>query len=174
MVAYCGDLGYGPVAGTQMLSLMLGLGIFSRIGSGFIADRIGGLATVMLGSVLQALSLTLFVGFTSMPSLYLISALFGLVQGGIVPSYAIIIREYFPAAQAGARIGLVVMATVLGMALGGWMSGEAFDLTGSYRAAFINGVMWNVLNAGIILLLIWRRRAGRGLPFDYRPSSSAR
>jgi MFS family permease len=92
-------------------------------------------------------------------SLYVISALFGLFQGGIVPSYAIIVREYFPAREAGARVGTVLMCTLLGMALGGWMSGKIFDLTGSYHAAFINGVAWNLLNLAVVLVLLARVRA---------------
>ncbi|MES9237942.1 MFS transporter, partial [Cutibacterium acnes] len=136
IVAYCGDLGYGPARGAQMLSLMLACGVVSRLVSGAICDRIGGLRTLLLGSALQGLSLLLFIPFDSLASLYLISALFGLFQGGIVPSYAIIVREYFPAAEAGQRVGAVIMATMFGMALGGWMSGKIFDLTGSYHAAF--------------------------------------
>jgi MFS family permease len=161
IVAYCGDLGYGAARGATMLSLMLGFGIISRIGSGWVADRLGGIATLLLGSSLQGLALLLFLGFDSLTSLYVISALFGLFQGGIVPSYAIIIREYFPPGEAGTRVGVVLMATLVGMALGGWMSGEIFDLTGSYRDAFANGVAWNLLNGAIALwlLLRWRRWA---------------
>ena len=133
IVAYCGDLGYGVTRGAEMLSLMLGLGIVSRVGSGFIADRIGGLPTLLLGSVGQMLALLLYLGSSGMASLYAISALFGLVQGGIVPSYAIVIREYLPAREAGMRFGVVIMATLLGMAFGGWISGVIFDATGSYQ-----------------------------------------
>jgi MFS family permease len=158
IVAYCGDLGYGLARGAAMLSLMLGFGIVSRIGSGWIADRLGGLATLLLGSALQGVALLLYLGFDGLNSLYLISALFGLFQGGIVPSYAIIIREYFSPEEAGARLGIVLMATLVGMALGGWMSGAIFDLAGSYRAAFANGVGWNLLNASIVLWLLLRRR----------------
>jgi MFS family permease len=157
IVAYCGDLGYGPAAGARMLSLMLGFGIVSRLTFGFIADRIGGLRTLLIGSALQGLALLLYVPFDGLFSLYVISALFGLFQGGIVPSYAIIVREYFAPAEAGARVGLVVMATLFGMALGGWMSGVVFDLTGSYQAAFINGVLWNLLNLSIVVWLLLRR-----------------
>jgi MFS family permease len=161
IVAYCGDLGYGAARGAEMLSLMLGCGIVSRLVSGLICDRIGGLRTLLLGSVLQGLALLLFIPFDSLASLYLISALFGLFQGGIVPSYAIIVREYFPPAEAGARVGTVLMATLFGMALGGWMSGKVFDLTGSYNAAFVNGVAWNLLNLAIVLFLLWRLRGPR-------------
>ena len=156
IVAYCGDLGYGAAQGAQMLSLMLGAGIVSRLVSGAICDRIGGLRTLLLGSVLQGLALLLFLPFDSLVSLYVISALFGLFQGGIVPAYAIIIREYFPPAEAGTRVGTVLMFTLFGMALGGWMSGKVFDLTGSYHAAFLNGIAWNALNISIALFLLAR------------------
>ena len=159
IVAYCGDLGYGAARGAEMLSLMLACGIVSRLVSGAICDRIGGLRTLLLGSVLQGLALLLFIPFDGLVSLYIISALFGLFQGGIVPSYAIIVREHFPAAEAGARVGTVLMATLFGMALGGWMSGKVFDLTGSYHAAFINGIGWNLLNLTIVLFLLLRVRA---------------
>ena len=156
LVAYCGDLGYGAARGAEMLSLMLGFGIVSRIASGFIADRIGGVRTLLLGSVLQGTALFLYLFFDGLTSLYVISALFGLFQGGIVPSYAIIVREYFSPREAGTRIGLVLMATLLGMALGGWMSGAIFDFTGSYQAAFLNGLGWNLLNVSIATWLLLR------------------
>ena len=158
IVAYCGDLGYGAARGAQMLSLMLACGIVSRLVSGVICDRIGGLRTLLLGSVLQGTALLLFLPFDSLASLYVISAMFGLFQGGIVPSYAIIVREHFPAREAGARVGTVIMCTLLGMALGGWMSGKVFDLTGSYHAAFLNGLAWNALNVSITLFLLGRVR----------------
>jgi MFS family permease len=165
IVAYCGDLGYGAARGAEMLSLMLACGIVSRLVSGWICDHIGGLRTLLLGSVLQGLALLLFIPFDGLVSLYIISALFGLFQGGIVPSYAIIVREHFPTAQAGARVGTVLMATLFGMALGGWMSGKVFDLTGSYQAAFVNGIGWNLLNLAIVIFLLWRvRRLSRSAP----------
>jgi MFS family permease len=163
IVAYCGDLGYGVARGAQMLSLMMAFGIISRIGSGFIADRIGGLGTLLVGSLLQGSALVLYLLFNGLNSLYIISALFGLFQGGIVPSYAIIVREYFSAREAGTRVGIVIMATVVGMALGGWMSGAIFDLTGSYRAAFANGIGWNLLNGAIALSLVLRQQRGARL-----------
>jgi len=158
LVAYCADLGYGPARGAEMLSVMLGFGIVSRLASGWICDHIGGLRTLLLGSTLQGIALLLFVPFDCLVSLYLIAALFGLFQGGIVPSYAIIIRDYFPPQEAGWRVGVVLMATLFGMALGGWMSGVIFDLTGSYRAAFVNGIAWNALNVSIAFWLLKRSR----------------
>ncbi|MDQ2988650.1 MAG: MFS transporter, partial [Pseudomonadota bacterium] len=156
IVAYCGDLGYGAARGAEMLSLMLACGIVSRLVSGLICDRIGGLRTLMLGSTLQGVALLLFLPFDGLASLYMIAALFGLFQGGIVPSYAIIVREHFPASEAGTRVGAVIMATMIGMALGGWLSGKIFDVTGSYHAAFINGIAWNLLNLLIVLYLLRR------------------
>ena len=140
IVAYCGDLGYGPARGAEMLSMMLGFGLISRIAGGFIADRIGGVATLLISSVLQGVALLLYMFFDGLFSLYVISALFGLFQGSIVPMYAIIVREYFAPQEAGTRLGVVLLATLGGMALGGWMSGLIFDLTGSYQAAFLNGL----------------------------------
>jgi len=159
IVAYCTDLGFSAAQGAQMLSLMLGFGIVSRLISGAICDRIGGLRTLMLGGFLQLTALLFFIPFDSLMSLYVISALFGLFQGGIVPSYAIIVREYFPAASAGVTTGNVLTATLLGMALGGWMSGKIFDLTGSYHAAFINGVGFNLVNISIVAFLLYRTRS---------------
>lgn len=164
LVAYCGDLGYGAARGAEMLSLMLGFGIISRVASGFVADRIGGLATLIFGSLAQITVLSLYLLLDSLTSLYVISALFGLFQGGLVPSYAIIVREHFPAKEAGARVGIVIMATIFGMAFGGWLSGAIFDLAGSYEAAFANGVAWNLVNALIALWLLRRAFRGAALP----------
>ena len=108
------------------------------------------------------LALLLFLPFDGLVSLYLVSGLFGLFQGGIVPAYALIVREYFSPAEAGARVGTVLMATLFGMALGGWMSGAVFDLTGSYRAAFLNGIGWNLLNISIVVFLLYRARGIEG------------
>ena len=158
IVAYCTDLGFGAARGAEMLSLMLASGIVSRLVSGMICDRIGGIRTLLLGSALQGIALLLFLPFDGLVPLYIVSAMFGLFQGGIVPSYAIIIREYFDPHEAGARVGSVIMATLLGMALGGWMSGWIFDLTGSYKAAFLNGIAWNLLNVTIASWLFLRVR----------------
>jgi MFS family permease len=156
IVAYCGDLGYGVARGAQMLSLMLGFGIVSRIGSGFLADRIGGIRTLLIGSVAQGFALLFYLFFDSLSSLYIISAMFGLFQGGIVPSYAIIVRESMPASEAATRVGMVIFASVMGMSFGGWVSGVIFDATGSYAAAFINGLAWNALNITITVSLLLR------------------
>jgi len=161
IIAYCGDLGYGAEAGAKMLSLMLGFGVASRLASGLIADKIGGVGTLIIGSILQCLALILYLPFDGLASLYLVSSLFGLSQGGIVPSYALIVRDNFPAREAGTRISMVLTATVLGMALGGWISGEIFDLTGSYKLAFLHGIAWNLFNMSIAAWLLFRKATPR-------------
>ncbi|HVF63589.1 MAG TPA: MFS transporter [Casimicrobiaceae bacterium] len=177
VVALCADLGYGTMRGAQMLSVMLGFGIASRLASGYICDRIGGLRTLVLGSALQTLALALFLPTDGLVPLFVVSALFGLAQGGIVPAYAIIIREHFSARDASVRVGTVIMFTMLGMALGGWMSGKAYDLTGSYTAAFANGIAWNILNFAIAVYLLHKTRLrffgpGLRLPAGSVPTSS--
>ena len=164
IVAYCGELGYGAARGAEMLSLMLGFGIVSRLASGWISDHIGGLRTLILGSVLQGVALLLFLPFDSLASLYVVSAMFGLFQGGIVPAYALIVREYFDPREAGTRVSIVLTATMVGMAFGGWISGVIFDLAGSYRAAFVNGIAFNLLNLTIASFLL-RRAWTRGALF---------
>lgn len=161
IVSFCVDLGYGPAVGGQMLSLMLLGGVVSRLVSGLLADRLGGVRTLLIGSALQCVALFLYLPFDGMVSLYVVSAIFGLAQGGIVPSYALVVREYMPSAEAGRRVGFVMMATILGMALGGWMTGWIYDLTGSYRMAFINGIVWNFLNIGIMVAILMRTRPRR-------------
>ncbi|WP_079544933.1 MFS transporter [Bradyrhizobium lablabi] len=159
IVAYCGDLGYGVARGAEMLSLMMAFGIVSRIGSGFLADKIGGIRTLLIGSVAQGVALLFYLFFDGLTSLYVISAMFGLFQGGIVPSYAIIVRESMPASEAATRVGIVILASVFGMSFGGFVSGVIFDSTGSYAAAFLNGLVWNALNVIIVVGLLIRSRA---------------
>ena len=161
IVAYCGDLGYGAARGAEMLSLMFGFGVLSRLAFGFVTDRLGGLRTLLLASVLQAFAIALFIPFDSLVSLYIVSALFGVFQGGLVPQYAIVVREYFAPREAGVRVGIVLMSTLLGMALGGWISGAIFDVTGSYQAAFVNGLAWNIVNIVIIAWLLLRALPAR-------------
>jgi MFS family permease len=158
IVAYCGDLGYGVARGAEMLSLMMAFGVVSRIGSGFLADRIGGIRTLLIGSVAQGFALLFYLFFDGLASLYIISAMFGLFQGGIVPSYAIIVRESMPASEAATRVGIVILASVFGMSFGGWVSGVIFDASGSYAAAFLNGLAWNAVNITIVVALLIRAR----------------
>lgn len=161
IVAFCVDLGFGPAVGAEMLSLMLFGGVASRLVSGVLADRLGGVATLLIGSGLQCIALFLYLPFDGLVSLYVVSLIFGLSQGGIIPSYAIIVREYMPPKEAGARVGFVLMATIVGMAVGGWLSGWIYEVTGSYHWAFLNGIAWNFLNIGIMVVIVLRGRGGR-------------
>ncbi|MGB7286949.1 MAG: MFS transporter [Salaquimonas sp.] len=161
IVAYCVDLGFGAGVGAEMLSLMLFAGIFSRLLSGMLADTIGAVPTLLIGSVLQCLALFLYIPFDGLVSLYIVSLVFGLSQGGIVPSYAMIVREYMPAEEAGKRIGILMVATVGGMAIGGWVSGWIYDLTGSYQIAFMHGIAWNFINIAIMLFILMKSRPAR-------------
>ncbi len=160
LVAFCVDLGYGPAVGAEMLSVMLLGGVASRLVSGFVTDKLGGIPTLLIGSVGQMIGLILYLPFDGLASLYVVSLIFGLSQGGIVPAYAIIVRETMPAREAGARVGFVIMATIVGMALGGWMSGWIYDVTGSYQMAFVNGIAWNLMNITVILVILLRSRTG--------------
>lgn len=158
IVPYVLDMGYPAARGAEMLSLMLGFGIVSRVTSGWISDRIGGLRTLLVGSLLQALVLMMFLAADSLAMLYATSIAFGLVQGGIVPSYAIIVRTFFPASQAGWRIGMAFLFTICGMALGGWMAGAIYDATGSYTWSYINAIAFNLMNLSIAVALLHRYR----------------
>ena len=168
IVAYCVGLGFGATIGASMLSVMLASGIISRIMFGLCADRIGSLNTLILSSALQMISLIFFIPFDGMISLFVVSAIFGLSQGGIVPSYALIVRHFLPAREAGQRIGIVLMLTIFGMAIGGWMSGFIFDQTGSYKMAFLNGILWNIFNLGILGWLFFNFK---NTPFNLRTLS---
>ena len=172
IVAYCVDLGYGATRGAEMLALMLACGVVSRIGAGILSDRIGALRTLLIGSALQGFALLLFVPFNGMTTLYLMSAFFGLVQGGIVPAYAVLVREHFSPREAGTRVGIVMTASLLGMALGGWMTGAVFDMTGSYQTAFVTGIGWNLLNLAIAIWLL--RRGSRRLELSVAVPASPR
>ena len=168
IVAYCVGLGFGATIGASMLSVMLASGIISRIMFGICADRIGSLSTLILSSALQMISLIFFIPFDGMISLFVVSAIFGLSQGGIVPSYALVVRHFLPAREAGQRIGIVLMLTIFGMAIGGWMSGFIFDQTGSYKMAFLNGILWNIFNLGILGWLFFNVKS---TPFNPRTLS---
>lgn len=167
IVTYCVGLGFGPIVGQQMLMLILMGGVVSRLISGVLTDKLGGVRILLIGSLAQCFSLFLFLGWNGLVPLYAISLIFGLSQGGIVPAYTVIVREYMPPREAGARVGFVIMMTVFGMALGGWMSGWIYDLSGSYWLAFVNGIIWNLGNIAIALWLIGRTR--RGTP-DAQPA----
>ena len=156
IVALCVDSGFGLSVGAEVLSVMLFSGMISRVASGVLSDKIGPIFTLFIGSLLQMISLVFFLPFDSQNSLYIVSFMFGLSQGGIVPAYAMIVRKYLPLSEVGERVGLVIMATIVGMGLGGWMSGEIYDLTQSYKFAFVNGIIWNLINILIVSYIMWK------------------
>ena len=153
IVPLCIDNGYGLAVGTEILSFMLFAAVASRVIFGFLSDKIGPIQTLILGSSLQAISLTMFLPFNSQLSLYIVAICFGLSQGGIVPIYAVIISKFLPSNEVAERVGWLIFATIIGMSLGGWLSGEIHDFTNSYRLAFINGIFWNIMNLCIMIYL---------------------
>ena len=157
IVAYCSDLGFDPARGAEMLSLLLACAFVSRLAFGVVADRIGGLKTILIGSSLQAVMLAAYAWTDGLVALYVVSGLFGLVFGGIVPSYALVGRELFPAAGAGWRIGVIFLGGTIGMGAGGILGGAIFDVTGSYQSAFLAGVAFNLMNLALIGTLVWRQ-----------------
>tara|TARA_E500000075_G_scaffold17169_1_gene13905 strand:- start:1118 stop:2329 length:1212 start_codon:yes stop_codon:yes gene_type:complete len=156
IVALCVERGFGLSIGAEILAVMLFSGMISRVGFGYLSDKIGPVYTLFIGSLLQMISLVFFLPFDSQLSLYIVSLMFGLSQGGIVPAYAMIVRKYLPLKEVGERVGLVIMATIVGMGLGGWMSGEIFDITQSYKLAFVNGIFWNFTNLLIVTFIMWK------------------
>ncbi|MDP6567027.1 MAG: MFS transporter [Alphaproteobacteria bacterium] len=166
IVAHCSDLGFSAARGAEMLSILLACAFISRIGYGWLADRVGGLRTLFLGASLQLLGLACFVYVDSLQGLYLVSVFYGLGYGGIVPMYAIIVRELFRDSEAGWRMGVVFLFGTIGMALGGYFGGLIFDLTGSYRLAFLTGIGFNILNLVLVGFMLSRQGGGdrRAIP----------
>ena len=155
IVPLCIDNGFGLGVGTEILSFMLLAAVTSRVLFGFLSDKIGPIQTLLIGSTLQAISLSMFLPFDSQLSLYIVAVFFGLSQGGIVPIYAVIISKFLPSEEVAERVGLLIFATVIGMSLGGWVSGEIYDYTSSYSWAFLNGIFWNIINLIIMVYLFF-------------------
>ena len=156
IVPLCIDNGFGLAVGTEILSYMLFAAVMSRVIFGYLSDKLGPIQTLILCSTLQAVSLSLFLPFDSQMSLYIVAIFFGLSQGGIVPIYAVIISKFLPANEVAERVGLLIFATIIGMSLGGWLSGEIYDYTNSYRLAFLNGIFWNIVNLLIMIYLFFK------------------
>jgi MFS family permease len=156
LVAFCTDLGINRTHGAAMLSVLLGTAFFSRQMWGVISDRIGGLATVLIGSVWQAMSMTGFLFTQDEVGLFTVAAAFGLGFSGIIPAYVLALRELFPASDAHWRIPTLLLFSGFGMALGGWLAGALYDHFGYYAPAFAAGVGANLLNAAIVGTLVMR------------------
>ena len=153
IIPLCLDQGFSIITGGKILSIMLFCAVLSRIIFGYVSDIIGPLKTLLIGSTLQMITLILFIPFNNLTGLYIVSILFGLSQGGIVPSYALIVKKYLPNKDAAERIGLIIFFTIIGMSIGGWMSGKIYDYTNSYTLGFLNSIVWNLLNVMIISYL---------------------
>lgn len=150
LVAFCSDLGYAPARGAEMLTLLLVAAFLSRLLWGRLSDRIGGLKTILIGSAAQALFLACYLYVDNLVALYAVSAAFGFGFGGIIPSYVLAIREFFPARESGWRIGTVLFFGLVGMAFGNWMGGALYDWFAYYKPAFAAGVAFNIANLVLI------------------------
>lgn len=156
LVAFCGDIGIPPSHGAAMLSVMLACAFISRQLWGILSDRIGGLRTILFGSAAQMVTLALFLTTRNELGLFLIAGAYGLGFSGLIPAYAVAIRDLFPAREASWRIPTVLMFLMGGMAFGSWFGGKLFDLFMSYKAAFSMGVAFNAIHLAVVLLLVSR------------------
>ena len=158
LVAFCSDLGINAAHGAAMLSVLLGVAFLSRQIWGLISDRIGGLRAVMIGSLCQAVTMSLFLVTQDEVGLFTVAAAFGLGFSGLIPATVLAVRELFPAAQASWRIPMMLLCSASGMATGGWLAGVLYDRFGYYGPAFATGIAINLINFSIISVLVARRR----------------
>jgi MFS family permease len=158
IVSHATDLGHATARAAEMLAVLLAFGTASRLAFGALADRIGALKTLLLASGFQALVLCFYLLVDSLVGLFVLSVLFGLSFGGIVPLYTLIVREHFSAHESGWRIGVIMLFGTIGAGLGGWLGGFVFDLTASYQWAFVWGVVFNIGNLAIVGTLLGRER----------------
>ena len=156
LVAFCSDIGISPTHGALMLSVLLGCAFVSRQFWGALADRFGGLRTVLVGSACQAVAIGAFLLTQDERGLFVIAAAFGLGFSGIIPSYSVAIRDLFPSAEASWRIPAVLFTGMSGMAVGSWFGGVLYDHFGTYTPAFATGVLFNLVNLAIVGLLVSR------------------
>ena len=166
LVAFCSDVGIPPAQGAAMLSVMTGCAFVSRQFWGWLADRVGGLLTLMLGSACQALAISAFLLTQNEAGLFAVSAAFGLGFSGIVPAYVLIVRELFPSSEASWRVPTVLFISMGGMAFGSWFAGALYDHFGYYAPAFAIGAAFNALNLTVIGFLLTRQ----GLRGGIRPA----
>ena len=162
--AFCSDLGILASHGAAMLSVLLGTAFISRQFWGWMSDRIGGLNTVLIGSMFQIMAMAAFMLTQDEVGLFTVAAAFGLGFAGIIPAYILAIRELFPAAQAYWRIPSFLLCSGMGMATGGWLAGALYDHFGTYAPAFAAGVAANAVNLAIVGTLVFRQRLSRRVP----------
>jgi len=160
LVAFCSDIGIPAAEGAAMLSVLTASAFVSRVFWGWLADRIGGLRTVLAGSACQALAIAAFLTTQDERSLFAISAAYGLGFSGIIPAYIVAIRELFPSREASWRVPSLLFVGMGGMAVGGWLAGALYDHFGFYAPAFGIGVVFNLANLALVGFLVLRERAG--------------
>ena len=163
LVALCSDIGLSASVGAAMLSMLLGLAFLSRQIWGLVADRIGGLRTILAGSVCQLVAMIGFLATQSEAGLFAVSAVFGLGFSGIIPAYVLAVRELFPASEASWRVPTLLLFSGSGMAFGGWLAGAIYDYAGFYTIAFAAGIAFNLAHLALIGSLVWRQRLGTRL-----------
>jgi MFS family permease len=162
LVAFCSDVGITSSQGAAMLSVLLGCAFVSRQFWGVVADRIGGLRTVLAGSACQVVAMVGFLVTQNEAGLFAVSAAFGLGFSGIIPAYVLAVRELFPASEASWRVPSVLLFSGSGMAFGGWLAGAIYDTVGFYAAAFAAGIAFNLANLAVIGTLVWCQRRSSG------------
>jgi MFS family permease len=162
LVAFCSDLGIAPVQGAAMLSVLTGSAFVSRVFWGWLADRIGGLGTVLAGSACQALAVAAFSLTRNEAGLFAVATFYGLGFSGIVPAYVVAIRELFPSSEASWRVPAMLFAGMTGMAFGSWLGGALYDYFGFYPPAFAAGALFNLGNLAVIGFLVLRQTRSTG------------
>jgi MFS family permease len=162
LVAFCSDIGIAATQGAAMLSVLQGAAFVSRIGWGWVADRIGGLKTVLVGSACQAVAIAAFMTTQDEAGLFAIAAAYGLGFSGIIPAYVIAIRELYPSREASWRVPTVLFVGMGGMAFGGWWAGALYDYFGFYGPAFVSGALFNLVNLAVVGFLVLRQRRSGG------------
>ena len=159
MVAFCTDLGLSATLGAAMLSVLLGMGFFSRQAWGWVSDRIGGLLTALLSSTLQCAAMAGFLFAQGEFSVFTVSTAFGIGFSALIPAYILTIRELYPVSEAHWRVPTLMLLSGTGMATGGWLAGYLYDLHGYYTPAFITGVAFNIANMALLSMLVVRQRS---------------
>jgi MFS family permease len=161
LVAFCSDLGISATVGATMLSVLLGMGFFSRQAWGWISDRIGGLLTALFSSILQCAAMSGFLFTEGVTGLFAVSTAFGLGFSALIPAYVLTVRECYPLSEAHWRVPSLLLLSGSGMATGGWLAGYLYDLHGYYTPAFATGVAFNIANMALLFMLVVRQRSYR-------------
>ena len=137
MVTNAIDHGVTAMTAATVLSAASLASLSGKIICGLVADRVGAKRTLVAGLVLQAASVSLYVFTRELTTFYAVAVVFGFAYGGVMPLYAILVREYFGARIMGAAFGAVAFVSTLGMAIGPVAGGWLYDAFGSYFWLFL-------------------------------------